>query len=398
MQDRLGRGDGDDQVRLHQCRVDAQVDPARRPEVDEIVSLGVVDDHPPLEPSTKVRGHEETDLPRRRPARQASGNEDGDLFDAEARELVGDGRSCDVARPGSNRRNRQRRLFDHDRRRAAGPHQFRQRFAGQREGERVEDCAADILERLALPWRPQHEIVVVGVCDDEARVTQQRDPGHERRRAVAAVTPRAMKIPPETQRRSFAPVPLRRSLPASRSASSAYIASDENAITTNSAPRTATCADTEPRLEVDELWQKGEKEERRLRVEHVHDRSLHVELPVRCGRELNLGVLLAAEDAADADDDQIDGSDKLDRGERGRGRGDQRGEPDRRGRDVDEPAARDTECRHEARAPSLVDALRDDVGDRRPGHDGQQERRETEDRERRPGRHYVTARRRSESG
>ena len=107
--------------------------------------------------------------------------------------------------------------------RAARPHELLERLAGERERERVEDRPADVLERLALAaaaaarGRPSPVSATMMRASASSGIRR-----HETRRAVAAVTPRAMKMPPETQRRTFAPVPLRRSLPASRSASSAY--------------------------------------------------------------------------------------------------------------------------------------------------------------------------------
>ena len=66
--------------------------------------------------------------------------------------------------------------------------------------------------------------------------------------------------------------------------------------------------------------------------------------------------------------------DELHDGEGRRRRREQRREADRRGDDVHEPARGDPERGHEPGAPALVDALGDDVGDRRAGHDDERER------------------------
>ena len=60
--------------------------------------------------------------------------------------------------------------------------------------------------------------------------------------------------------------------------------------------------------------------------------------------------------------------------------------------DVHETAARDSHRGDETGAAALVDALRDDVGDRRPRHDRERDRREAEEPESRDGRHQGTAR------
>ena len=63
----------------------------------------------------------------------------------------------------------------------------------------------------------------------------------------------------------------------------------------------------------------------------------------------------------------------------------QRREPDGRRGDVDEPAGGDPEGRDETGRAALVDALRDDVGHGRPGHDDQGQRGGAEERDRRQG-------------
>ena len=109
------------------------------------------------------------------------------------------------------------------------------------------------------------------------------------------------------------------------------------------------------------------------------------------GSRRPLGLVLR-EDAPDADGDQVDRADELDGGERVCRRGDQRGQADGRGHDVHEAARRDAQGGEEARAPPLVDALRDDVRDCRAGNDGERNRREHEEPERGGIRDHGTAR------
>ncbi len=87
-----------------------------------------------------------------------------------------------------------------------------------------------------------------------------------------------------------------------------------------------------------------------------------------------LVVRVAGDEATEPDRDQVDGADDLDDRERRRRRGEQRGEADRRCGDVHEPAARDPERGDEAGLAPLVDALGDDVGHGRAGHDDQRQR------------------------
>ena len=72
-----------------------------------------------------------------------------------------------MPRAGGGPRDREGRLFDHERRRAAGADELLQRLAGEWEREGVEHGAPHVLQGFALPGRPQHEVVRAGVGDDD---------------------------------------------------------------------------------------------------------------------------------------------------------------------------------------------------------------------------------------
>ena len=151
--------------------------------------------------------------------------------DAEPIELVADRRDHLVPRADLCRRDRQRRLLDHDRRRAAARHQLRERPAGERDtralraprrrrprcGRAATAGAARCRPAPARRRRPASPTAV-------GRASHRR-PAHAARScarcAAAAETPSAMKMPPVTYRRTRAPTPVRRMRPASASASSA---------------------------------------------------------------------------------------------------------------------------------------------------------------------------------
>ena len=221
MQNRLGSGHRDDQVGLDERRVHAERDVALLPELDEIFGLRVVHDHAALEAPPEVGRHERPDLTRRGAAHQAARDEDGRPADAEALELLCDRRDRGVARADLNSGDGKRRLLDHDRRRAAALHERFERRTGERKLQRVAHRLADILQRLARKRRTQHQIVCAGLGDDDPRVIEQWDARHVLRRATAAVMPSATKTPPVNQRRTFAPVPVRRIRPAIASETSA---------------------------------------------------------------------------------------------------------------------------------------------------------------------------------
>jgi hypothetical protein len=80
-------------------------------------------------------------------------------------------------------------------------------------------------------------------------------------------------------------------------------------------------------VRIDELGQEGEEEERRLRVQHVHDDSLGegaAEVPLAAQRDVGLGP--PGEERPQAEADEVEGAGDLDGGERHGGRDDQGGE------------------------------------------------------------------------
>ena len=136
------------------------------------------------------------------------------------------------------------------------------------------------------------------------------------------------------------------------------------------------------RVLVDELGQKGQEEECRLRVQHVdHDslREYPAKPPLAPNRYVGLGV--SGEEGPQAERDEIDGPRDLDRGERDRRGEDQRREPGRCGRDVDERPGVDPEHRGQPGTPALVHGASDDVQHGRARDDEQRERGDDEERE-----------------
>ena len=133
VQHRLRGGHRDDEIGLDERRVDAERTLPACAELDEVVGLGVVDDHAAPEAPAELGRHEQADLARRRPPQQAARDEDRHLRDAEPLELVDDGRDRVVPRPVLRRRDRQRRLLDHDRRGAAARDEPLERLARERK-------------------------------------------------------------------------------------------------------------------------------------------------------------------------------------------------------------------------------------------------------------------------
>ena len=149
----------------------------------------------------------------------------------------------------------------------------------------------------------------------------------------------------------------------------------------NVSPSTRICSDGWPLLGLDELRQEGEEEQRRLRVEDVDDDALG-EVPAAAARRplgIRVGLVGAPEQRADPDHDQVQRAEQLDDGERRRRRDENRRQPERREREMEERADVDPEHRRETGAAALVDAARDDVEHGRAGHGEDRERGERED-------------------
>ena len=178
VQHRLGRGRGHDEVGLDERLVDAERDVAGDAEVRHVLRLRVVHEHAALEPPPELGRDEQPDLARGRAPEEAAGDEDRHTLDAEAIELVADRRDHLVPRADLCRRDRQRRLLDHDRRRAAPRHQLREWPAGEGIGERFAHRGADVLDVVARPRRAQHDVVRPRLGDDDPGVRQQWDARH----------------------------------------------------------------------------------------------------------------------------------------------------------------------------------------------------------------------------
>lgn len=128
-----------------------------------------------------------------------------------------------------------------------------------------------------------------------------------------------------------------------------------------------------------ELRQEGEEEERRLRVQHVHDDPLlERSTEITLAAEGDLALRAPREERPEAKPDEVHGARELDRGERNRRRHDERGETGGRGRDVHEGADVDAEHRGEPNTPALVDRAGDDVEDGRARDEEQRERSDRE--------------------
>ena len=174
----LGRGRRDDEVGLDERPVDAERDVAGDAEVGHVLGLRVVHQHAALEAPPELGRDEQPDLARGRAPEEAAGDEDRHPLDAEALELVADRGDHLVSRADLGRRDRQRRLLDHDRRRAAAGHQLCERPAGEWIRERFPHRRADILDVVARPRRAQDDVVRPGLGDDDPGVRQQRDACH----------------------------------------------------------------------------------------------------------------------------------------------------------------------------------------------------------------------------
>ena len=142
-------------------------------------------------------------------------------------------------------------------------------------------------------------------------------------------------------------------------------------------PRTRICSAIGPARGLDELGQEGDEEDRDLGVEELDEHALEEEL--RATADDDLLRLLALEQLAHAEIEQVGGSGVPDDGEGGGRGGDQPGQAGGGGERIRERAGLDAEHRHDARGAALVEAARDDVDDRRapgwPGAPGSRRRR-----------------------
>ena len=178
VEDRLGRGQRQDEVALQQQRVDLQREPVDRPDLDQGSVLDVVHLDAAVKSARQLVRAEPLALPpARRPPLEAARDEERLPLggDTQALELVHDGEQRVLARIGLRRGHRQGGMVEHDRRRAAGSDQSLQRLAREREADGVPNGRADLRHRLDRRRRPEHDRVVGHVDDRDPRSRQHRD-------------------------------------------------------------------------------------------------------------------------------------------------------------------------------------------------------------------------------
>ena len=161
VQDGLGGGHRHDEVGLDERPVDRERDAARASELDEIVGLGVVDDHPAAEAPPELGRDEQADLARRRPPLQPAGDEDRHA----ARRRAARARRRRPRSPrGAGRRPRPGSAATAARSRASPCRPASTSCAsgspasGKRSASRT--AAPTSVDRLARRRRPQHDAVL----------------------------------------------------------------------------------------------------------------------------------------------------------------------------------------------------------------------------------------------
>ncbi len=178
--DRLGRGDADDEVRLG----DETVDPQRRAtgaaEVDQVGRLGIV--HLDLTPKAarRVRLDEHLELTLARSAVQPARDQNRLPLrrDAESLQLGDRRRKRLPARIVGRARHRQLGRLDDDRRPPAARDQRFERRAGEGKAERISHSRADVGDRLRRWRRAEHHRVLGRVDDGDAGARRDRDSDH----------------------------------------------------------------------------------------------------------------------------------------------------------------------------------------------------------------------------
>ena len=176
--DRLRRADRHDHVRVHELPRDTEGSAFVVPELDQVGSLGVVDDHLAVERTRERRREQPIELAAAGPSRQAGGDEDRLplVRNAEVSQLL---HGCsDRSTPGVDRRAGQRQRGDvgDDRRPSTPRHDAGQRRARKRKAHSVADGRADIGDRLRRRLgRHQHDRVVGAFDDEQAGAGEQWD-------------------------------------------------------------------------------------------------------------------------------------------------------------------------------------------------------------------------------
>ncbi len=177
VQDRLGGGDRDDQVRVDQSGVDAKRHAAHLAEIHEVGVLGVVHLDDSVKPPGELRRDELLELALAGASGQPSSDEEGLSLerDTGATELIhgrGDRRAPWIIR---RPRDGEGRWFDDDRRPSASRNERLQRRAGERKAQRVTDRGGDVCDRFdRRTWR-QHDPVLARIDDCHARAGEDWD-------------------------------------------------------------------------------------------------------------------------------------------------------------------------------------------------------------------------------
>ena len=207
---------------------------------------------------------------------------------------------------------------------------------------------------MGEPWVPPRKVSRCGRRSPRARRGRGRS------------SPRRTAAPAETSR-------LRRSIPPAVPATSAQTMSLVSAISTNVSPRTASWLRVEPSGSTN-CGRKARKNSAVFGFSTLTTTPLRYVRPSVVSACRPSDPLLAAQQRADPEVHEVGGAEELDRGERLRRCGQERGEADHGGRDMEEAAGRDAERRDDARSSAPRDALRDDVEHGGAGHDGERQR------------------------
>ena len=177
----LGRRHGDDEIGLDEPSVDPQRRAAHVAEVDQIRRLGVVSLDQAVEPAGSQRWKEGLLLAVSGPAVETPGDEDRLLrrWNAQSLELGECGGERLAAGVVRGARQRQLRCLHDDRRPPAALDEGLERCTGERKAKRVAHRRTDVRNSFGGRWGPEHERVVGGVDDGDARARRHRDPRHD---------------------------------------------------------------------------------------------------------------------------------------------------------------------------------------------------------------------------
>jgi hypothetical protein len=149
----------DDQVGVHERRVDAERHGASAAELDQVVALDVMNLDVAVKASREVRRDERLELIVPGAAGKAARNEQRLVAGRDAQPLELPDRRRDRGLPRVPLRSRQRqvRWLDDDRRPHAARQEGFERLTCEREAQRVPHRRADIRDRIPRRRRPEHE-------------------------------------------------------------------------------------------------------------------------------------------------------------------------------------------------------------------------------------------------